>query len=153
MNTLQAPAVYLLLARRIRRGMLIFHALFVLALVLFAVALAVPGQRAWGGACYLLALFCWLGVVHVRKRNNAAWKVAHRPHLVYWAHPVDRKNFLIGSEAKDCTLLQLHLRDGAQFEVGLPPDDMRSFVDWLREQNPTVRWGAYDDVALDVRGH
>ena len=38
----------------------------------------------------------------------------------------------------------LHLRDGRQFEAGLPPDEMSAFISWLAEQNPTMRMGTYD---------
>jgi hypothetical protein len=39
----------------------------------------------------------------------------------------------------------LYLRDGTEFEVGLPLAEMQIFVKWLNERNPSMRWGTFDD--------
>ena len=44
----------------------------------------------------------------------------------------------------------MHLRDGSELEVDLPPAEMRAFTAWLSERNPDMRWGAYDNSALSA---
>ena len=92
-----------------------------------------------------------LGMQHVRARHISAWKVFENPQIVYWAHSTTRHQHLADEAIRDCRLLTLHLRDGRQFEVGLPPAEMRNFIDWLTERNPSVQWSAFDKLGSTTK--
>ena len=143
---MQSSQVYRLLVRRIRRGLIIFSILWLVSSASGGLALICPGGRPWAVAAFLAGILFYLGADHVRKRDASAWRVSENPQLVYWAHPMTPHQPLSDRAIHDCTLLMLHLRDGTEFEVGLPVAEMRSFVTWLSERNPSVRWGVYDNI-------
>jgi len=91
----------------------------------------------------MAAILFAMGMNHVRNRYIAARKVSDNPQLVYWAQPTTNAHTAVG-KANDCKILILHLRDGTQIEVGLPPAEMRKCIEWLTVQNPSIRLGAYD---------
>jgi hypothetical protein len=143
---MQSTEVYRLLSRRTRRGRYIFGTLAIVLPVSGGLALA-AGRGSWAVAAFFAGLLFALGFHHVRERDASARCVAENPQLVYWAHPT-----MIPSQNRwlfaftQLRFLMLHLRDGRQFEAGLPPDEMTSFVAWLTQQNPTMRMGIYDNT-------
>jgi hypothetical protein len=143
---MQSSEVYRLLARRIRRGLVIFPLLGFISAVFCGLALGSPAGRPWAAAASLASFLLFLGFDHVRKRNVSAHKVSSNPQLVYWAHPTGRHQPLAINAINNCTFLMLHLRDGTAFEVGLPTAQMRAFIAWLGERSPSIRWGAYDQI-------
>jgi hypothetical protein len=92
----------------------------------------------------LAALLFFLGFNHLREQFVAALKVSQDPQIVYWAHSRELPRRVARYGMKDYKVLTLHLRDGHQCEVNLPSDDLLKFTNWLRERNPSVRWGSYD---------
>jgi hypothetical protein len=141
---MQPPEVLRLLTREIRRGGITFRILWLVSIGCTGAALLVPGFRCWAVAGFLASMLFMLGWIHARARYLSAWVVCDRPQLVYWAHPTQAKDNRISEEAiDDCKLLTLHLRDGTQFQARLSAEEMRSFIAWLIEQNPSIIWGAY----------
>ena len=150
-----SPAeVYRLLTQQIRRGLVIFPCLWLTSIVACSVLALIPDERPWAAAMFLVAIVVGVGIAHVRKRAIEAQKVSSDPQLVYWAHPIQplrrgsRDASYVGSFSDepifDCTLLKLHLRDGTHFEASLPAAQMRVFLTWLSDHNPSVRFGDYD---------
>ena len=145
---MQSSEVYYLLVRRIRRGLVIFTILwFASVIVTCILALIVPGGRPWAVTAFLASIYIYLGRDHVGKRHISALRVSEYPQVVYWAHPTSGHQAFSNDAMHDCTLIMLHLRDGTEFEVRLPPEQMRAFIAWLVERNPSVRLGAYDETA------
>ena len=143
---MQSSEVYRLLARRIRRGLIIFPTLLLVTIVSSGVATVVTGGRPWAFVGLLPGFLFYFGWKHVFNRNVTARRVSEYPQLVYWAHPTVPFQIVSGDAIHDCTLLLLHLRDGREFEVGLPTAQMRAFIAWLVERNPSVRLGPYDII-------
>jgi len=143
---MQSSEVYRLLSRRPRRGRIIFGTLSLAFPVFGGFALATD-RVAWAVAAFFAGLLFGLGFRHVWERDASAWSVAQDPQLVYWAHPtkIPAQNGWLFAFTR-LRFLTLHLRDGRQFEAGLPPDEMSLFVSWLTEQNPTVRMGTHDST-------
>jgi hypothetical protein len=141
---MESPSGYLSFMRRVRRGAILFQVLWLAASGLSGWALVSPGRRYLAIPGLSAAVLFVLAGTLVRRRYSSALKVAQNPQLVYWAHPIDRTGHIASNSLDDCRDLSLHLRDGRQFEVDLPSQDMRSFVAWLKEQNPSVRLGSYD---------
>lgn len=146
---MQAQEVYSLLVRRIRRGIVIFGGLFVVLCI--ASGLLASRHTAWAAAAFVAAILMGLGFRHVRSRDTSARKIAADPQIVYWAHPT-----VIPASDQWCLRyatvqsLSLHLRDGTQFDACLSPKEMESFTAWLRQSNPSVRFGAYDTTTTSV---
>lgn len=118
------------------------------SLVVFLLTFMVGLQAAV--PAFMICLWFNVRTIMERNRHNQVLCIARNRQLVYWAQPiVETKLFspplLLDSQA-DCTRLKLHLRDGTGFEVGLPLPEMRAYVTWLRETNPTLRWGVGDDM-------
>ena len=80
----------------------------------------------------------------MRQKAISAWTVSQTPQIVYWARSRELPRRVARYGMKDYKVLTLHLRDGHQCEVNLPSDDLLKFTNWLRERNPSVRWGSYD---------
>lgn len=146
---MESPEVYRVLIHRIRRGLVICTILWYASVAFIVLALMVPGGRPWAVTAFLTSLMCNYGVVHVRIRIATACAVSENPKLIYWAHPTSGRRRVSDVAIDDCILLMLHLRDGSEYEVGLPTVQMRVFINWLRENNPSVRVGAYDDVEIE----
>jgi len=141
---MQAQEVYRLLVRRVRRGIIIFGVLFVVLCISSGLASA-EKQRAWAVAAFVAAILVGLGFRHVRSRDISARKISANPQIVYWAHPTvipANEQWLLSQTTVQS--LSLHLRDGSQFDACLSPKEMESFITWLRQSNPSIRFGAYD---------
>ena len=69
--------------------------------------------------------------------------VANDPQAVYWVHSGPRFDPSPAVEDQ-CESLVIHLRNGAHLKVKLPPATMRSFVTWLRQANPAIHCGSFD---------
>lgn len=141
---MERPKEFILFVRRLRRGALLFRILWLSSIGLTGLALLLPEHRYLAIGIFPLAILFALGMEHVSKRHISAWKVSKDPNLVYWVHPTSKHESAINDSMEDCKSLTLHLRDGCQFEVDLPPSDIRTFLAWLKEENPAVRWGNYD---------
>jgi hypothetical protein len=140
---METSEVVRLLTRRFRRGLVIFPTLW-LALVVFAgQTLIASRNRPWGVAAFITAILIGLGFHQVRKGFVLAKKVSANPRIVYWAHSSSQR---LPFSTNSLNYFMLHLRDGCQLEVHLPPTEMAKFIDWLKEQNPSVRLGPYDDA-------
>jgi len=141
---MQTQEVYRLLVRRIRRGLIIFGALTVILCISSGVASA-NKHTGWAVAAFVAAILVAFGFRHVRTREISARKISSNPQVVYWAHPTAmpaNEQWLL--RYTTVVSLSLHLRDGSQFDACLSPGEMESFIAWLRESNPSIRWGAYD---------
>jgi hypothetical protein len=101
----------------------------------------------------IVLLIFTLHMVIVRDRNNQACRIAENPQLVDWVHPLSGHQLMSGSFVSDaiddCTSLLLHLRDGTTFKAELPASQMRVYVAWLAQRNPSVQWGGYDNLPAD----
>ena len=130
------------LTRRFRRGLVIFSILWLISVGWAGQTLVASGNRAWAVAAFFAAMLSGLGFQHVRKGFIVAKRVSANPKIVYWAHS---SGLRLPLSTKSQNFFILHLRDGSQLEVLLPEAEMTKFIDWLKEQNPSVRMGPYDD--------
>ena len=104
------------------------------------------GTYSWALLAFLATVGCSLLLVHVGGRGVSAWKVSTNPKIVYWAHSTTRDEKKFDAPIADCPHVTLHLRDGTHLDIDLAPADMRIFVAWLTEHNPSIRCGRYDDL-------
>jgi len=149
---MQPHEVCNLLTRQISRGGKMFKTLWLVSSGCCGVAFLAPGGRPWAVAALLASILFLVGWVHMRGRYLSAWNISENPQLVYWAHPSRTKDHLVSYEdINNCQLLTLHLRDGTQFLARLSAEDMRDFIAWLNERNPSVRWGASDDIGSTAK--
>ena len=143
---MEPPKGYGLIIRRTRRGLILFPILWIAVAVFGGIMGVKPGHRVWAVAALPFCVLIGLAGHQVRRRHISAWKVSKNPRIVYWAHPTTVRERLSEEEIGDCKLLMLHLRDGWDLEVNFPQTDMREFIAWLKEENPSMRWGPYDSV-------
>jgi len=141
---MKEPRVYSHFKRRIRRGIVFFHILWFVSVAFGGVMLVTPGRRCWAVVGLLMGILSGLAGRHVRERYISVRKVSENPQIVYWAHPSRPFERLSNEKIEECKQLILHLKDGTQVEVDLPPAEMGEFIAWLKENNPSIRWGPYD---------
>ena len=141
---MDSSQIHSMLTRNIRRGLIIFPILKLIAIVFCVIALMTDGLRPWAALSFVASIIFFVGFNNVRKRAKAAEKVSRDPQIVYWAHPSTGHEPLSGNSIHECRILTLHLRDATQLEVNLPLKQMHSFIAWLKEKNSTIRWGFYD---------
>lgn len=138
---------YCLFQRRLSRGGIIYGTLFLVSAIASGLAILIPGYRAWAAVLFLSGFVCGMGAWHVGGRQRTAWKVRTNPRVVYWAHLTGTRTFG-GLSAKLLTAelgsLVVHLRDGSQLDIDLPPKDLEEILAWLKEENPFLRCGPYD---------
>ena len=139
---MQSSEVHPLLVRRIRRGMVIFPTLWLVAIVAGALEFGGPRIGPWGIAILLTAIFCRFFFGHVRQRSLLVKEISEDPGIVAWAQVSNLRLVLMPDK-----FLNLYLHDGRELEVGLPPNEMRTFILWMSERNPSVRWELGDGVA------
>lgn len=150
---MQSPEVFRLLTRKIHRGAIGSRILSIVSMICACVAIPFPGGLPWAIAAFFVSLLFVVLWVHVRGRGLEAFKVSENPKLVYWAHPTGSSDGLVSIEAVErCTLLTLHLRDGSHFQARLSRDEMDRFILWLKERNPSIRWGFYDSKVSPSAG-
>jgi len=142
-----ADGIARLLTRRTRRGLVIFGVLWIVAIAVACVGF-VAGQYFGAIGAFFTAILFYLGLDHVKKRHRSALLVAHHPKLVYWAHPTRVTAAMARHPVENIAPLTVHLRNGDQFEATLAPSEQKQFVEWLIRVNPSIRWGAYDDVPV-----
>jgi len=142
---MKEPEAYHRFKRRIRRGVVFFHMLWIVSVVFAGVTLVTPGRRCWAVSGLLMGILSGLAARQVRERYISARKVSENPQVVYWAHPTRPFVRFSSEKVEECKLLTLHLKDGTQLEVDLPPEDMGTFIAWLKESNPFIRWGPYEN--------
>lgn len=139
-----APQGYQIFLRRISRGILLFRVLWLAFMGLSALAFAIPEYRHWTIICFLLSVIFAVAMNHVSKRHISAWKVSDNPKLVYWAYPTTNDGSFSNFAQEKYKGVTLHLRDGCQLDVDLPPKELQAFLNWLKEENHSIRWGNYD---------
>ena len=151
MEELQLPEGFCKLIRRLRRGGIIFHSLFLVFLGCACGALIFHWGFSWVIAAFIMSLVCRLTVLlSVGRKYISAWKVAENPQIVYWAHSLDGQGRAIDKHVKESKNIRLHLKDGTQLEVeavrgtGTSQEQLREIISWLRQRNPSIRWGDYD---------
>ena len=138
---MEAQDVCRLLVRRIRRGMVIFPILF-FALCITSGAAEFERHTTLAGAAFVAAFFAIVGFYHVKGRANLARIISANPQIIYWAHPTmvpPNQQWLLRNMTVQS--LTLHLRDGNQFDACLSPKEMEEFIQWLRQSNPSIRFG------------
>jgi len=155
MEELQLPEGFCKLIRRLRRGGIIFHSLYLVFCgcaggAIFA-GLFFHGWIPWAIAAFIMGLVCRLTVLlSVGRKYISAWKVAENPQIVYWAHSLDGQGRAVGKPVTESKNIRLHLKDGTQLEVeavrgtGTSQEQLREIISWLRQRNPSIRWGDYD---------
>lgn len=146
--TMQSSEVYSLLVRRIRRGMVIFSTLWLVAIVAGALAFWGPRIGPWGIAIFLTAMFCRFCFGQVRQSSLLAREISADPGIVAWAQLSKIRPVFMSDR-----FLNLDLHDGRKFEVGLPLDEMRTFILWMSERNPAIRWELGDRVDSTTDSH
>lgn len=138
-----------MIARRLRRGFVLFRILYLASAVVAGVALIVPGGCPWAIAAFAAGILFYFFWSEAGKHGLNAQNVCQNPQLVYWVHPVAypvlQRNLFRRSAENRRQYMLLHLRDGTELEVTLLPDQMEMFIDWLTERNPSVRIGDYDN--------
>ncbi len=143
---MEKTEAFRLITHQLRRGVILFKLLQFASMIGGGVALIFPVGRPWALAAFVGAILFGVAWVHIRAMYLSAWRACENPQMVYWAHPTTRGGHVLEQPTDDCRRLVLHLRDGTQFEFGLPTSEMSKFIAWLNERNPSVRWGAYDKV-------
>jgi hypothetical protein len=141
---MQPNEVFRLINRRLRRGVILFKFLQIVSIVGTGAALLFPSWRPWAATAFLGAVLFGVAWIHVRGMYHSAWKLCNEPQIVYWAYSVDKRGHISEGPTATSTRLVLHLRDGTKCEIGLSASEMEKFVTWLKESNPSVRWGDFD---------
>jgi hypothetical protein len=151
LEDMQLPEGFRILIRHLRRGVVIFKSLKLVFLGCAVGVFIFHGGIAWVITSFILGLVCELtALLHVGRRYISAWKVAENPQIVFWGHSVDRQGQATDKPVIDSKNLKLHLRDGTQLEVeavsgtGMSQEQLRDIILWLRQRNPSMRWGDYD---------
>jgi hypothetical protein len=130
---------------KILRGAIIFRILRIVFIALAGFALYL-GSYSWALLAFLVAVSCSLLLQLVLGRRYAGvWKVSTDPKVVYWAHPTPGFDKSIDAPISECRHITLHLRDGTYVEIDLTVSQMKEFVAWLTEHNPSIRCGRYDN--------
>jgi hypothetical protein len=140
---MQSTEVYRLLGRRHRRGYVIGRIMWNVCFIVMGVIIFVLGSISWTIVVFFVALALYMLWVNNLGMQNSAWRISENPRLVYWAHPTSGHEPYADVPLDECTIMKLHLTDGTEFEVLLPVEQMRAFINWLREQNPELRLGEY----------
>jgi len=142
---MQSLDVYRLLTTRLRRGFVIGRILRLVCLI-SACAIYITDGIPWAVVAFLLCLISHMHFVNVCKSLDSAYEISRNSQIVYWAHPTSANVVCLDVPIDECTAMLLHLRDGATLEISLPKEKMRTVVDWLVEQNPSLRLGPYRAV-------
>lgn len=135
---MQSPEVFRLLTRRIRRGFWICRVLWWITAALFVVLLFFPVGRLWAVAALIASIHFYIGSAFAARKMRTAVTISEDPGQVYWVAPTTPPPLLSD------TFITFHLRDGAKLEVGLPIDELRRLLPWLKQHEGSLRVGAYD---------
>jgi len=148
MEELQLPEGFCKLIRRLRRGGIVFHSLFLVFLGCGCAAVIFHWGISWVITAFNVSLVCRLTVLlSVGRKYISAWKVAENPQIVYWAHSLDGQGRAIDTPVSESKNIILHLKDGTPLEVeavrgtGTSQEQLREIISWLRQRNPSIRWG------------
>lgn len=133
-----------LIGHRFRRGMIICRVIGVVTVGFAGALVMTPGAWPWAIIAFIIANIFIVAHVLIGQKYLSAWKICENAGIVYWAHATDRHQKVSAVAVTECNFLTVHLRDGTECEVALPPKKMGKFVDWLKQRNPLIRWGAYD---------
>jgi hypothetical protein len=143
---MNADEVRQLLQQRIVRGLIIFRGSCLVLTLGAAAALILPPSRPWTLSLMLGAWLAYLGWHHVRERYFRVHEVLEDPAIVYWVHASPDVKRDLNDSPETCGRLRLHLRNGNDLDVQFHPSKMRGFLAWLRQNNPSIRWGSYDGL-------
>ena len=157
MEELQLPEGFRKLLRRLRRGGMIFHSLFLVFAGCSGAALSFHWGISWAVAAFIMGLVCHLTVLlSIGQKYISAWKVAESPQIVYWAHSIDGQGRAIDTPVTESKNIRLHLKDGTELAVeavrgtGTTQAELQDVISWLNQKNPTMRWGNYDNPVPPV---
>jgi len=139
---MEKKEAFRLITRQQRRGVILFKLLYYVAAIGGGVAF-VSSRYSWALTALVIGILFGNIWFPIRNMYLSSWKACENPQMVYWAHPTARGGHVLEKPTDECTRLVLHLRDGTQTEFGLLAPEMRQFIAWLKEQNPSIRWGAY----------
>jgi len=153
MEELQLPEGFRILICHLRRGVIICQFLSYVFIGCAAGTLVFHGGISWAITAFIMSLVCRLNVVlHVGRRYISAWKAAENPQIVYWVHSINpkRQGQITNISVTESKNLKLHLKDGMHLEIdsgrGISQAHLRDIIFWLRERNPSVRCGDYDNT-------
>ncbi|HEY1661095.1 MAG TPA: hypothetical protein VGI03_01635 [Verrucomicrobiae bacterium] len=145
------PEGLCILIRRLRRGGVFFHSLYLVFLGCGCGALMFHWGIPWFILCFILGLICRLTVLlHVGRRYISARKVTENPGIVYWGYATDRQGCATDRAVTEANTIKLQLKDGSHLAVeavrgaGITREQLREVIAWLRQKNPSIRWGNYD---------
>lgn len=144
LSSLSTDEVWRLLTKTALRGRIVGLVLFAVGLGGLNAAVTVYHNLSLAFASsFASALFGIVFVNSVQKLGLANCIVAE-PRLVYWAHlKVLRQT--VAWRTFDTDFITLYLRNGGVFEVGMSREHTCSILIWLRQHNPEIRLGAYDN--------
>jgi hypothetical protein len=153
------PEAFRMLIQRLRRGASLFHYLYLIFAgcaggAIFASTIS-HGWLPWAVVAFIMSLVCRLTVLlHVGKRYISARKIAQAPQIVYWGHSINERGEFSDTAVTASNKIRLHLKDGADLSVeavggtGTSQAQLQEFILWLRQKNPSMRWGNYDQPAF-----
>jgi hypothetical protein len=155
MAELQVPEGFRLFIRHLRRGVIICKFLFFAFSGCAGIALMFHGGIPWSISAFIMGLACGVNILlHVGRRYISALKVAEHPEIVYWVHSINpkRQGQITDMSVTESKNLKLHLKDGMHLEIdavhGISQAHLRDISFWLRERNPSMRCGYYDNTIV-----
>jgi hypothetical protein len=72
------------------------------------------------------------------------------PQIVYWGHSIDGQGQFTEAPVAASNKIKLHLKNGGHLDVaavrgtGTSQAQLREVISWLRQKNPAMRWGNYE---------
>lgn len=153
MKELELPEGFRKLLRRLRRGGIIFHLSSLVFIGCACASLLFHWGISWAIAAFILSLVCRLTVLlSIGQKYISAWKAAENPHIIYWAHSLDRQGRATDKIVTESKNVRFHLKDGTQFEVeavrgtGTSQEELCEVISWFRQRHSSIRWGSYDQT-------
>ena len=138
-SKLSSADIFRVLTTKFRRGGRICFALFILSVAGLIVSFIY--HHTWGGvSAFILCVASKAGAMILHQKNELAYRISQEPALVYWAHPC--RSFVLGYTC----ILTLHSRTGRALELATSKEQALLVTTWLRQHNPAIRVGDYDDA-------
>ena len=138
-SKLSPEEIFRILATKFRRGGRICLAFFLIGIVGIAVSLFY--RHTWGAvAAFIVCVASKAGAMQLHRKLVLAHRISDEPELVYWAHPC--RSFVRGYAC----ILTLHSRTGQALELATSREEALRVTTWLRQHNPGMRLGDYDDA-------
>ena len=138
-SKLSADDIFRVLTTKFRRGGRICAAFFLISIV--GLAVSIFYRHTWGGiSAFVVCVASKAGAMLLHQKVSLAYRISREPQLVYWAHPC--RSFVIGYSC----IFTLHSRTGQALELATSHEEASRIATWLRQHNPAIRVGNYDDV-------